>query len=214
MDKPTLIRAVGVLGFRVHSGWAAAIAVGGDGRAPKVVDRRRLELADRSISGSMQPFHACKGLELKAAEKLIQRCRESTAGLAESALRGMIEDLRKLDLEVAGACILLAAGRPVGTLESILASHATIHTAEGEFFRDAVKQGLGKCSVPVTTIKERDVYNQGSKVLGVPAEEIPQRAAEMGRALGPPWRQDEKLAAVAAWIGLAELPDLEKTRRA
>jgi len=25
----------------------------------------------------------------------------------------------------------------------------------------------------------------------------------MGRALGPPWRQDEKLATLAAWLALA-----------
>ena len=37
-----------------------------------------------------------------------------------------------------------------------------------------------------------------------PGTDLQQRIGELGRSLGPPWRQDEKLASLAAWIALAE----------
>ena len=39
--------------------------------------------------------------------------------------------------------------------------------------------------------------------LGLSADELTRRLAEFGRTLGPPWRQDEKLATLAAWLALA-----------
>jgi hypothetical protein len=35
------------------------------------------------------------------------------------------------------------------------------------------------------------------------AADLQQQITELGRSLGPPWRQDEKLASLAAWIALA-----------
>ena len=34
------------------------------------------------------------------------------------------------------------------------------------------------------------------------AARLQRRVQEMGRAIGPPWTQDQKLAALAAWIAL------------
>ncbi len=209
MRKKAAHSDIATLGFRVHSGWAAAVALNGDLRAPIVLDRRRIELADSTLPGSVQPFHAAKTLHPKAAEELILRCRESTDSLAEAGLREMLDDLRRMNVRVVGGSILLASGRSTGSLESILTSHALIHTAEGEFFRDSLRRTMEKCSIPVSGIKERGLLNQASSELALPPEEIPLRAAEMGRPLGPPWREDEKLATIAAWLVLARGHSLE-----
>jgi hypothetical protein len=39
--------------------------------------------------------------------------------------------------------------------------------------------------------------------LRLSSERVTRMLAEMGRALAPPWRQDEKLATLAAWLVLA-----------
>jgi hypothetical protein len=39
----------GALGFRVHSGWTAMVAVAGSPASPVVLDRRRIETADTAI---------------------------------------------------------------------------------------------------------------------------------------------------------------------
>ena len=203
MARETGRPAIVGLGFRAHSGWAAVVAVGGSVSSPMAIVRRRLELADPAIAGSMQPFHAAGELEFRKAEKLIQRCTESTNALARQALRDVIEDLRKMDYKAVGSCILLASGRSVGTLASILASHAMIHTAEGEFFRNALKYASEASAVPVTGVKEREILSRSAKELGLPAEELQPHTVEMSRPLGPPWRQDEKLATLAGWLVLA-----------
>ena len=78
-----------------------------------------------------------------------------------------------------------------------------IHTAEGEFFRAAIRRANEACGLLVTGIKEREILNRGVSELGFPLEEIQGRMLELGRSIGPPWRQDEKLATLAGWLILA-----------
>ena len=78
-----------------------------------------------------------------------------------------------------------------------------IHTAEGEFFRAAIRRANETCGLAVTGIREREILNRGVAELGLPLEEIQRRMFDIGRPIGPPWRQDEKLATLAAWLILA-----------
>jgi len=91
----------------------------------------------------------------------------------------------------------------MGTLESILASHAMVQTAEGEFFRNVLRGASEASAIPVTGVKESEILGRSASELGLPAEELQRRTIEMGRLLGPPWRQDEKLATLAGLSGLA-----------
>jgi hypothetical protein len=190
------------LGCRSHSGWAVVVAVAGSRDSLTVIDRRRIEIADVRIAGSKQPYHAAEPLELQKAEQLINRCRESTRLLARQAFRAIVEDVQKQGYETVGCGILLASGRPTPALAATLASHAAIHTAEGEFFRDALAHASQHCGVPVTGIKERELHDCGAAELGLSASELLRQVNEMGRALGPPWRQDEKLATLVGWLAL------------
>ena len=191
------------VGFRAHSGWSALVAVAAGARWPVVIDRRRIELADAAIPGSMQPYHAAEPMKLKDAEAYIQRSIDQARRLAQRALHAAIDELRKSGHEVAGCGILLASGRPAPALAAILASHPLIHTAEGELFRDALRYASERCKLPVTAVKERDLFERAAAELRIPSGELQRRVAEMGRAIGPPWRQDQKLAALVGWLALA-----------
>src|SRR5262245_31200754 len=50
------------LGFRSHSGWAVLIAVSGTLDSPRILERRRIVIADVELSGSRQPYHAAAEL--------------------------------------------------------------------------------------------------------------------------------------------------------
>jgi hypothetical protein len=193
------------IGFRAHSGWAAAVVIAGPPDAPVVVARRRIEMADRGTAGPSQPYHAAVGMDIREAEVLVGDCAARAAALAATALRGILEDLQQLGHRVAGCGLLLASGRPLPEIESILASHALIHTAEGELFRDALRAASRECGLPLTAVKERKLHTRAIADLRLPAGELERHVAAMGKAIGPPWRQDEKLAAVAAWLALAAL---------
>lgn len=196
------LTAHAALGFRAHSGWAALVAVAGTPHSLAVIDRRRIELAEPGPD-SMQPYHAAAELDLKEAEQFVRRCAERARFLAQLALRAVIADLGKKGHVVAGCGLLLGSGRPATTLAATLASHALIHTAEGQLFRDALTHASEHCGLPVTGVKERELFARAAAELGVPVDELQLKVTELGRPLGPPWRQDEKYAALAGWLALA-----------
>ena len=191
------------LGFRAHSGWAALVAVAGPPRSPAVVDRRRIQMVDPGIRGAAQPYHSAAELDLKEAEQLVKRSTDQVRLRALRAVRETVDDLRKQGHDVVGCGILLSSGRTPTTLAATLASHALIHTAEGELFRQALAYAAEQCGLPVTAVKERELLASAVDRLGAPADQLQQRLAAWGRALGPPWRQDQKYAALAAWMALA-----------
>jgi hypothetical protein len=192
------------LGFRAHSGWAIAVAVAGLPSKPVVLERRRIETADAGNPGSKQPFHAGAGLAIETAEMRLRMCRDRSCRLATDAVSALARQLSDDGYRVLGADILFASGRPLPDLAATLRSHALIHTAEGEFFREVLVQASEHCLLPVTRIKEREVWDRAAAALGLCLPDVQKLISDLGRALGPPWRQDEKLAALAGWISLAE----------
>ena len=166
------------IGFRTHSGWAVAVAMAGG----EPVERRRIDLCDCLIAGSAQPYHAAAEMPFRQAEAHLKRCEEISAAMAEAAVQRLVKDLAARGYGVTGCSILLASGRPLADLAKILAAHPMIHTAEGEFYREACR----RCGLPVLGIKERELCPLVAEVAG------------LGKGMGPPWRADEKLCALAA----------------
>ena len=200
MTGPTRHPDRATLGVRSHSGWAAYVVLAGDAKDPQLLARDRMKLCDSAIAGSKQPFHEAEPMRFDRAEKFISRCTASTAGLAAQA----IADIQRQN-PVRACCVLTASGKPLPDLRAVLASHALIHTAEGEFYRDAIAHACESCRIVVRRVRERDMENELQK-LPVPAAAAKARIAEFGKQIGPPWTQDEKLAALGAWLMLAVLP--------
>jgi hypothetical protein len=192
------------LGFRTHSGWAAAVAVSGSPRKPVVLDRRRFELADLAVPASKQPYHAAEQLDGESAEALIRECRDNSTLLAVGALTSLVAQLARADVTVAGAGILFASERSLPNIAAILRSHELMHTAEGEFFREVLVAAAEQCALAVTRVKEREIWDRATSLFRLPVADLQARIDALGKTLGPPWRQDEKLASLAAWIALAE----------
>ena len=98
------------------------------------------------------------------------------------------------------SCAVLTAStaeRP--GLESILRSHALIHAAEGDHFRDAVAAAAELAGLSVVRIRRKALPDHASRALGRPPEELERRIAGMRKTLGAPWGADQKMAALAAW---------------
>ncbi|HLH00591.1 MAG TPA: hypothetical protein VKX49_30075 [Bryobacteraceae bacterium] len=191
------------LGCRSHSGWAAVVGLGGSLKNPEVLDRRRVELADAAIRGSKQPYHFAEPMKVPDAEAFLERCTKSTAALAIAALQGAIGDLERRGYAAVVFGITLASGRALPELKAILASHALIHTAEGEFYREQLRSAARRSGLAVSEMRERELYDRASARLGIARAELEHRVAELGKKVGPPWSQDQKCAALAAWLALA-----------
>lgn len=191
------------LGIRVHSGWGAFVVVAGQPGSEEIIDRRKVTIIDTKAPGVTQPYHYVEEMDLRAAERHLNKCATDSRRLALEALGRITRELSGRNFHVTGAAILLSSARPLPDLDEILSSHALIHTAEGEFFRHAFRQALERLEIPVTGIRERELEDHAKKAFARSAAETQKRINSMGRLLGPPWTQDEKTAALAAAIVLA-----------
>jgi hypothetical protein len=194
------------IGLRARSGWATLVAIAGSADSPSVIDRRRIELVKTFTYEFRQPYHTAVKMGLKKSAEFISRSHAEAKLLARNALQAAQNDLRGKGFSVAGCGLLLASGRPLPDLAGILASHALIHTADGELFRHALADASEHCGLPITKVKERELYEHAAKVLRRKADVLKRRIADLGRPLGPPWSQDEKLSALIAWLVLAARP--------
>ena len=181
------------LGFRAHSGWAAMVAVAGTLQAPRVLARLRVVIADPELQGSKQPYHLAAQMPLSRAEVFVQKAIESSRALALEAMSGSVRVLGLQGHEVVACGLLLGSGKLLPRLEGILASHALIHAAEGEMFRDVLSWAARACNLPVTTVREKEL----------PIASL-HGMTSLGKLLGPPWTQDQKYATLAALKALAD----------
>lgn len=188
------------IGLRVHSGWAAMVVLAGDSTSPKVIARKRIEMTDPRIPGAAQPYHQAEGLNLKKAEQIVKRCSESARALARKELGSAIDELRGSGYCTAMCGIIMGSGRPATSLEATLASHPMIHTAEGELFREALRHASEQSGVPVTGIREKDLQAVAAEKLKLSIEDLQRELTGLGKPVGRPWRQDEKLATLIAWL--------------
>ena len=190
------------IGVRVHSGWGAVVAVSGQPGAAEVIERRRVEITEPKMAGAIQPYHFAENMEIMRAEQHLAKCAAISEKLALAALSEVLKKLEERDYQVVGSCILLSSARPLPSLEKILASHPMIHTAEGEFFRQAFRDSFARLKVSVTGIRERDLEQQAQARFGKDAASVQEQIAGMGRTIGPPWTTDQKAAALGAMIVL------------
>jgi hypothetical protein len=191
------------IGFRMHSGWGALVAVSQSAGAVEVIARRRITVINPNAQGTKQPYHFAENLEFPEAEKFLARCFATSRRLALAAARELVEELRARHYLVAGSAVVLASGRPLPLLAKILASHALIHTAEGEFYRAAIWKACEELDLAVAGFRERDLGECALTAFGRATPKVLQQISSLGRSLGPPWTTDQKTAALAALLVLA-----------
>jgi hypothetical protein len=191
------------LGFRAHSGWTALVALSVSKGSPAILARERVHLVETFTYEFRQPYHSGEKMLLGQARDFIERVRSEARRLAHRAIHRLQSDLQKKDIALKSCGLLLASGKPLPNLEKILSSHALIHTADGELFREALLHASARCGLPVLSVKERELLNRAEKTFRLKPADLTRRVTELGRPLGSPWSQDEKFASLAAWLALA-----------
>jgi hypothetical protein len=192
------------LGFRPHSGWTALVALTAHGRALEVVLRRRLELVPPGEPWAKAPYHAAEGLDLDEAEDVVRRSIASARGAAKKSVSTLVAELRGRGHEISACGLPLGTGMPEWSTAQILAVHMRMHKAEGELFRDVLVRAGNACGLRVVGIPEKELGETAAKRLRVPAAELARRLGEAGKRAGPPWAKDQKDAALAACVALAQ----------
>jgi hypothetical protein len=194
------------LGFAPHSGWAVAVGVvARDGRL-EVVLRERIEMVDARAPASKQPYHAVEGQPIAEAADRLSRWQAAAQAMASRALDGICGRTESAGCSVRRLGILDAAGRRGASLAATLASHALIHTADGEHFRTAIAAAAAARGLPHVRVRARELPSRAAAATGRSPEAMEAELKSAARHLGPPWAADQKAAALLAWLVLAEAP--------
>jgi hypothetical protein len=194
------------LGFRVHSGWTAVVALSLTNREPQILARQRIHLVENFIYKFRQPYHTAMRLPIAEARKFVKHMESQATRLAYRAILAIQKDLQTKGYRLTHCGLVLASGRKLPGLPQILASHALIHTADGELFRRAILRASARCALATKTAKERELAIEASRALHIKPETLARRIVDLGRPLGAPWTQDEKLSSLIAWFALASKP--------
>jgi hypothetical protein len=185
-------------GFAIHTGWAAAVLVGGTARKPLVVDRRRVTLCPEALP--RQVYHAAQDMPPAKAALLVREVHEAVDALTDDVL-GELADLARPHGQLVGVGVT-GFPRDVPALDTVLKSHALLHLAEGELYRGAICDAADARGLTVVPIHPKDGISETAHALGAAPEPFAQRLSDLRAELGPPWQADHRLATAA---GLAAL---------
>ena len=189
------------LGFSVHTGWAALIALGGTARTPAILERVRVELLDSSDPSKPRfVYHAAREIALDAAARLVREVTEIARARAKAALQSVVAHLKERNYDVVASGIIVA-NRPISAdLGAIVKSHPLIHSAEGALFRGAMKHASESLKIRVVEVSAGELERRASPLLGVSTNELPERLVAIGRAAGKPWSKDQRDSFLAALL--------------
>jgi hypothetical protein len=156
------------LGISPHTGWAACVVVSGTPDKPVIVANQVIRYAQ---DAERFCYHAAADMPRATVETWLDEVKRAAVQRARLQLAPLCSR--------AEVCALAAKDRDPGSLDHILAAHPRIHTAEGCFHRDVLKEA---CTIPVELVS--------------PVSLDP---ATLGKITGPPWGRTQKIAALAAW---------------
>jgi hypothetical protein len=187
------------IGFRVKSGWAAAVLLVGPAVMPRVSEHRVVELSDPAVPASRQPYHAGRGVG-QTDSATLQRLTAGVYRYAAQSIAKWVASCR------AAGYLLGDAGMVVGSdvePERILNPHIRAHAAEGRLFRSVVEDATQSCGLACTIFVERELFAHAATILGRSEASLKRDLVQLGRSPNRPWRQEQKAAATAAWVLLA-----------
>jgi hypothetical protein len=185
------------LGFRVKSGWAAVVLLTDTACYPQLSDVGRIELCDRRLPETRQPYHAAMGKLETDSTKLNQRERV-VRSISQQSLTRLLEGYRQKGFRIRNAAIVV--GSQIDPAD-IANPHIRAHALEGRLFRSAVEQSLYDHEIRTEVLLERDAYRTVAARLKQSSDDLERAIQDLGRsapAKGGPWRAEQKLAALAA----------------
>ncbi len=197
-DAMTKPRAA-ALGLRVKSGWAAAVLLTGTARSPQLCDVRRIELSDPQHPETRQPYHAAMGKLERDARKINQRV-DVVRGIAQQSIATLLAGYRRQNLRIRRAALVV--GSQIDP-DSIANPHIRAHAFEGRLFRSVLEESLRAHRIRANILIERHAYAHAVEELKQTNQNVRRKIQDFGREMETPWRAEQKLAAVAAWLALS-----------
>jgi len=186
------------LGFRVKSGWAAAVLLEGPARSPHLCDVQRIDFSDPQLPETRQPYHAAMG-RLETDMKKISRRVDVVRRITEKSIAKLLAGYRQQNFTIKRAALVV--GSQIDP-RSVANAHIRAHALEGQLFRSVLQESLHAHCIVTDVLIERDAYARAAVQLKQSNENVRRAIQKFGRDRKAPWRAEQKLSAVAAWVAL------------
>ena len=186
------------LGFRVKSGWAAAVLLTGPARSPQLCDVRRIDLSDPRLPETRQPYHGAMG-KLETDTTKINRRVRVVRSMTQQSITTLIGGYRQKGHTITRASLVVGSQLDPA---SIANPHIRAHGFEGQLFRSMIEEALQTCRIRTEVLVERHAYAQAAVKFKESNENVRRMIQNFGQATLGPWCAEQKLAALAAWLAL------------
>jgi hypothetical protein len=184
-----------IIGVAHHNGWAVFVTAAGDGT---LLDRRRVELVDSELP-SMPHHGPGQRLPLEQALDLVERVRASAqrhAKLALDATAAMV------GAPIRGIALCECPRLPPTTTEQIQNYWAQCN-ADSVMYREALARVAESRAWSVHWYDKKKVVDAARDALDI--EDFTAHFMELRKSMGPPWREDHKIAMAAAVAAAARV---------
>ena len=189
------------IGLRAKTGRAIAVVLGGSIETPVVLLKTEIKLVDPKVPGTAQPYHEVMDLPWEESQRAVRKYAAAIERTAQKALARLIEEQRLNGRKIIGVGIV---GAPDRDLARIGNPHIRAHAAEGVLFRRVLDLASQSNGLKWQVFSDRNFDETIAERLGAKYSRVKQSLSELGRSISPPWRADEKQAAMAAWFVLSE----------
>jgi hypothetical protein len=190
---------IACIGLRAKTARAIVVVVAGTERSLRAVRRAEITLSSPGTPALFQPYHAVMDLPWDQAVVGVRDAERAIAAAATRSLEALLIDLRAQGLDVKRVAIV---GAPDRKLAAIGSPHIRAHAAEGVLFRQVWQVAAQNVGLPSSAFSEKGIESFAATRLHMNVDTLRARLADFGKAIGRPWRADEKAAAMAAWMGL------------
>ena len=187
------------IGFRAKTGRAIVVALGGSPTSPVVILKTEIKLIDPKIPATAQPYHEVMDLLWQRWPRAVSKSAKAIERVATKALAQLIEQLEADGHRPVGVGVV---GSPDRDLARIGNPHIRAHAGEGILFRRVLEVGAESNRLKWQRFSDRDFDKAAAAVVGADYPQIRRNLDDLRQIVSPPWRADEKQAAMAAWVVL------------
>lgn len=199
------------LGFRALKGGGVVVGVAANVSEPRVVLSTFLATAAEGDRLALEPYRVAAEMEQglqggvpAEAATAVAEGRRRQGELAAKGLDNIVRKLQEAGCEpVVAALLVNRAGWITDLLEYSLSWPEHVPVAEALAVRDALRFAIGRVGVDVAELDEKSLPDLASKELGMSPADLNTCLKALGAAVGRPWRKEQKLTCLAAWVAVA-----------
>ncbi|HLH88935.1 MAG TPA: hypothetical protein VKX28_10785 [Xanthobacteraceae bacterium] len=199
------------LGFRAGKGGGVLVGIAVDDGVPRLVLSTFLRMAADGDRLALEPYRVAyemkRGPDGGASAEAVAAVAEGHERQVDFAAKGLAEIVHKLrdaaSRPVIAALLVNRAGWITDALAYGLSWPEHVPIAEGLAVRDAFRHACGRCGLDVAEVDEKSLHAVAAERLRLSSHDVDGQLKSLGATGGKPWRKEQKLASLAAWITIA-----------